>query len=370
MSIKTVNVFIICDKISITAFYRNIQKIMKKRLFSVVFLLFVLLNSSHLLAEEVLLRHGLKDDVLRIVLQTQTDRYVTRAKVYSTYSLVKVEFPGEFTLQPEGVDYDRFEFNKKGNNLYLNIRNLRWIKLIRLKSPPRLVIDAYLKRIEEPSKPETVRPERESPPVKAEGEGTGTEKAPEKKGQIKKIKIILIDPGHGGRQLGNYSSNYNEKSLTLRVGRTLRYMLRRRGYRVYMTRTDDSTVSLMKRIFYIKKRHPHLMISFHLSTSNNFVIYTESEQNIGDEQRYLFRYSQQRHLQESKALSKAIGEALLKSFNINVLYRQMDIPILAYTDAPAVIVELPNPEFFQYKRKNIGEIAKTILKAITDYEQN
>lgn len=336
---------------------------MRKRLL-ITGLLLVFVNlfaSASVQAEQIRLRYSLKDNVLRIVLQADTNRYISKAKVYSTYSLVKVEFPGEFTLQPEKVDYERFEYNKKGKNLYLNIKDLRWIKLLRLKSPPRLVIDAYLKGFKE--KP--VVPEEKSTPEEGKT-------VPQGKQPLSRVKLtrIVIDPGHGGRNLGLYTSHYSEKSIVLRVARTLRYLLRRQGRRVYMTRTSDRYVSLMRRIMYIRKRHPDLMISIHMSTSNNFVIYTEPAYQLGNEERFLLRYSQQGFVKESERVAKAIGDGLLERFNVGVLYRKLDIPVVSFTAAPALVIELPGAEFFDYTGDNIRDISKVLLKAIQSYEQD
>ncbi len=340
---------------------------MKKRLLaSGFFLVFIsLITSGILQAEEVKLRYGLKDNILRIVLQAETDRYISRAKVYSTYSLVKVEFPGEFTLLPEKVNYERFEYNKKGKNLYLNIRDLKWVKLLRLKSPPRLVIDAYLRGFNEENRlPQA--PEQKSIPEK------GKQQPSEEKNKPVRVKIkrIIIDPGHGGRNMGLYTSHYSEKSIVLRIARTLRYMLRKQGRRVYLTRSSDRYVSLMKRIMYIRKRHPDLMISIHMSTSNNFVIYTEPTFQLSNEERFLLRYSQQGFVKKSESIAKAIGDAFLERFNAGVLYRKMDLPIVAFTAAPALVIELPAAEFFDYTRDNVREIVNVIIKAIGNYEQS
>ncbi|NOX20387.1 MAG: N-acetylmuramoyl-L-alanine amidase [Nitrospirae bacterium] len=338
-------------------------------------LIFSYLISSAYTAEDIQLRYSMQNGFLRIVLQTETDRYVKRAKVYSTYSLVKVEFPGEFTLNAVKIDYEKFEYTKKGRNLYLNIKDLKWIKLLRLKSPPRLVIDAYLNmQLQEPKlkpeqKKEQLQQVKPSRPEEKALQGQRPQQPPGRKGHVK-FKRIVIDPGHGGHNLGLYSSRYNEKTIALRVGRTVRYFFRKKGRRVYITRADDRYVSLFRRILYIKKRKPDLMISIHMTTSNNFAIYTAAEHQLHDEQKYLFRYSQQPHLKESRALARQIGEKLYEKFNINVLYRSMDVPILAYTDAPAVVIELPGAEFFEYTKQNIIDIARTIIEAVEAYEQS
>ncbi len=55
-------------------------------------------------------------------------------------------------------------------------------------------------------------------------------------------RIIAIDPGHGGSDHGteNHRLGLMEKTFTLDVGLRLRRLLEREGYKVVMTRTDDS----------------------------------------------------------------------------------------------------------------------------------
>jgi N-acetylmuramoyl-L-alanine amidase len=58
-------------------------------------------------------------------------------------------------------------------------------------------------------------------------------------------KVIAIDPGHGGSDHGteNHRLGLMEKTFTLDVGLRLRRLLEREGYRVVMTRTDDSRLA-------------------------------------------------------------------------------------------------------------------------------
>lgn len=58
-------------------------------------------------------------------------------------------------------------------------------------------------------------------------------------------KIIAIDPGHGGNDHGteNHRLGLMEKTFTLDVGLRLRRLLEAEGYKVVMTRTDDSRLA-------------------------------------------------------------------------------------------------------------------------------
>ncbi len=300
--------------------------------------------------EEITLKYDIKDDLLRIVLQTTTDRYVQNAKVRSTYSLVKIQFPGDFILNTPTDTGGRFEYSKKLSNLYLNVRDLKWIKILRLKSPPRLVIDAYLHGIEkERRQPEEV-PEVEMPRPKGE------------------IKTVVVDPGHGGTEIGIYSPGFVEKKVVLRVAWELSRRLK--GTRAYLTRTSDRRVSLMKRILFGRAKDPDIFISLHLTTTNSVNIFTASERYLRDKEPLLLSASQMRYLQESKKLARALGEELQNVLGIEVRYLEAPLPVLTHMDSPAVLIELPSGEFFEYNLKNIKEIAEAIKRGMERYESS
>jgi N-acetylmuramoyl-L-alanine amidase len=77
--------------------------------------------------------------------------------------------------------------------------------------------------------------------------------------------IIVLDPGHGGIDNGaRAAGNQNEKTLVLDFALMLRDKLERTGkYRVVMTRTDDSFVSLADRVKLARARKAALFISIH-----------------------------------------------------------------------------------------------------------
>ncbi|MGB7312594.1 MAG: N-acetylmuramoyl-L-alanine amidase, partial [Nodosilinea sp.] len=75
---------------------------------------------------------------------------------------------------------------------------------------------------------------------------------------------ILIDPGHGGDELGALGPDGTpEKKPNLDVSLLLQAALEARGARVIMTRTDDSTVSVNDRPAQINQVEPTLALSIH-----------------------------------------------------------------------------------------------------------
>jgi N-acetylmuramoyl-L-alanine amidase len=93
---------------------------------------------------------------------------------------------------------------------------------------------------------------------------------------------IVIDPGHGGKNLGATYGEILEKQLTLDLSMRLRTFLSRhplKNVSVHFTRTVDVDIPVKKRVELIEKLKPDLFITIHfnsqklLSTSRGFEIY-------------------------------------------------------------------------------------------------
>ena len=89
-------------------------------------------------------------------------------------------------------------------------------------------------------------------------------------GRIETSKpMIVIDPGHGGRDPGAIGvSGMQEKTVTLAIGLELRQALQAtRGYRIALTRTRDTTVSLADRLDFARDHDADLLIAIHADAS-------------------------------------------------------------------------------------------------------
>ena len=111
------------------------------------------------------------------------------------------------------------------------------------------------------------------------------------------------------------------------------------------------------------------MISIHMNMSKQAVIYTDVERKPNNEEIYMLCYSQHQYIKYSKGIGRLIGETLMKKLHIKVLYKYLPLPILSYISSPAIIVELPSADFFDYNPQNINKIAKAIVEAINKYEK-
>ncbi|WP_353672704.1 N-acetylmuramoyl-L-alanine amidase [Synechocystis sp. LKSZ1] len=82
-------------------------------------------------------------------------------------------------------------------------------------------------------------------------------------GNLRGIKILL-DPGHGGSELGSVGPNgYPEKAINLLISQNLAKTLRQRGATVYLTRENDQAVSLAERVRQINTLKPNIALSIH-----------------------------------------------------------------------------------------------------------
>lgn len=80
----------------------------------------------------------------------------------------------------------------------------------------------------------------------------------------RKDKIIVIDPGHGGKDCGAMGvDRVCEKKVVLSIGKYLRDELKKRGYKTYMTRDRDVFISLRTRTNFANNKNANLFISIH-----------------------------------------------------------------------------------------------------------
>jgi N-acetylmuramoyl-L-alanine amidase len=85
------------------------------------------------------------------------------------------------------------------------------------------------------------------------------------------LKIIMLDPGHGGKDSGaeNKSLKVKEKQMTLDLALKLKDELEDRGYTVLLTRNKDTFIELDDRPDFANKKCADLFISLHFNASED-----------------------------------------------------------------------------------------------------
>jgi len=85
---------------------------------------------------------------------------------------------------------------------------------------------------------------------------------------LKGNTIIVIDPGHGGENLGAQIDGYTEKEMTLIVARAMKEELETYdNVVVYLTRESDQELSLEERAQFAKDRNADFLFCLLLTIS-------------------------------------------------------------------------------------------------------
>jgi N-acetylmuramoyl-L-alanine amidase len=81
--------------------------------------------------------------------------------------------------------------------------------------------------------------------------------------------VIVLDPGHGGANTGttNFLDGRFEKEFTLDWAERLALILKQNGWTVYLTRTNDTDVSLAERVTFAERHRADLFLSLHFNSS-------------------------------------------------------------------------------------------------------
>lgn len=189
----------------------------------------------------------------------------------------------------------------------------------------------------------------------------GTKEKPAEKAVIKrgaeKGKIVL-DAGHGGSDYGAIREGINEKDITLDITRRVASILKSKGYKVALTRTDDIYVTLQDRVDFSEKEAPEIFVSIHVNSA-------EATEPCGIETHYYHDYS--------KELAKVVHSHLMKEIDTKDrgLFKSK-FYVINHTTVPAILVEtgfLSNTEeraaLVSESRKQ--KTAKAIAEGIIEY---
>lgn len=186
-----------------------------------------------------------------------------------------------------------------------------------------------------------------------------------------RIRRIVIDPGHGGRDPGCIWGGIKEKDITLRIAKLLAKKLRSMGYEVYLTRTRDTYLSLEKRIAIANMKHADLFISIHVNAHRNrrlrgietyflnvatderaiLVAAREnatSEKNMSDLQSILSSLMLNTKIHESSRLAYDIQKEIVSTLRYRFRYRyiqdlgvkQAPFYVLIGARMPAILIEV------------------------------
>lgn len=86
--------------------------------------------------------------------------------------------------------------------------------------------------------------------------------------------VIVIDPGHGGENLGAQYEDYTEKEITLITAMAMKEELEKyEGITVYLTRTGDAELSLQERCDFAASVNADFLFCLHYNMSANHTLF-------------------------------------------------------------------------------------------------
>lgn len=83
------------------------------------------------------------------------------------------------------------------------------------------------------------------------------------------FQTVVIDAGHGGTDTGSAGVYGNESKHALRLANILSEELKRRNFRVKMTRTGDQTISRGQRVAFANKINNSIFVSLHFNNGSS-----------------------------------------------------------------------------------------------------
>jgi len=220
----------------------------------------------------------------------------------------------------------------------------------------------------------------------------------------KKKRVIVIDPGHGGKDVGGVGLGKRyEKIAALKIARYLRDYLQKYGYKVYMTRYGDSFIPLKKRTHFANEKKADLFISIHCNIAPKhlkkvhgietyFLSPTRNERAIRVarlenkeikglnylDQRVILNFLNKDRIISSNKLGIDVQNSMINTLKRKYSYiksggvKPAPFWVLVGTQMPAILIEagyLTNP--IESKRlfdsKYQRELAKGIAKGVVNY---
>lgn len=229
--------------------------------------------------------------------------------------------------------------------------------------PPKAEIKQEDKKEEKKEVKKEVKKDKKSDEKKSSKNGFATS------GGLKG-KIITIDAGHGGSDPGAVGAGgTKEKDITLSVAKKVEELLKKRGAKVYMTRTEDKDVhspyaadaaELQARVDVAEKRDSDLFISIHINSSSN--------KKVGGFSSYYYPKTQ-----HDLRIAKAIQDQLTSNFGVDDLgVREANFYVIKRCSMPATLLELcfisnPKEEKLMNSKWFQNKTAKLIAEGIEEY---
>lgn len=179
----------------------------------------------------------------------------------------------------------------------------------------------------------------------------------------KKPFILVVDAGHGGRDLGASGRKSHEKELTLKIAKQVSKKIRRQCKNVIVipTRTEDEFIALEDRAGMANFFNADLFLSIHINSAPTYAQGTET---------FIYRKSADRR---SELFARLIQQAYeQQAQRVNRGVKRANFVVLRETRMPGVLTELgfisnAKEEKFMRSRKGRKKLVNSIASAFEAY---
>ncbi len=199
------------------------------------------------------------------------------------------------------------------------------------------------------------------------------------------VRLICLDPGHGGDDTGKRQAGRHEKEYTLLLAKELGKLLTRSGYKVVLTRSTDRRVERMDRPLMARQAKADLFISLHYNgadvpSAQGVEVYSltpagASSTNAGgegaDHPVCVGNSWNERNMQLAFLMQKALVQRLGRE---DRGARRARFEVLREATMPAVLIEgafMSNPSEARwiYSSTERTRLAQAIVDGVKSYEK-
>ncbi len=142
-------------------------------------------------------------------------------------------------------------------------------------------------------------------------------------------KIIVIDPGHGGKDAGAVNGSRYEKNDNLRFSFALEKAMKKQGFTVYLTRNKDVDMTLKARTDFANRMKADYFIACH---RNSFALSTAKGMET-----WIYTYADSNTLRYAQAIQ---DELVKVGVQANRGVKKGNFHVCRETNMPAVLCEL------------------------------
>lgn len=278
------------------------------------------------------------------------------------------------------------QYNSNTVRLVLDMESVKDSTASALQNPSRLVVDIY----------------GEGQSAQSGGPGSPSQMPESNVLPISqqlglKVKRIVLDPGHGGKDPGAVGPRgLKEKDVVLSLAKRIKPRLEAKGYEVLMTRDTDVFVDLRDRARFANNNRADLFVSIHTNASRDRRVRgietyflgvardrqssetamlenaVSDENALSDLEQILHSLMNQNNMWHSSILAETLQDSIHGGVNgrygtiRNLGVKQAPFFVLSKTDMPAVLIETSFiSNLSEEKLLNRGDFRDTLSDSIT-----